>query len=104
MQGLLVIGSAERANVPAGGRLGLYGFGGSAHITAAQIALAQGIEVHVFTRGEDAKKFALELGCASVQGSYDPAPIPLDSSIIFAPVGDMVLPALASLVPGGTLA
>lgn len=92
-----------RANVPAGGRLGLYGFGGSAHITA-QIALAQGIEVHVFTRGDDAKKFALKLGCASVQNSYDPAPVPLDSSIIFAPVGDMVLPALASLVPGGTLA
>ncbi|MCD7112801.1 zinc-dependent alcohol dehydrogenase family protein [Limosilactobacillus agrestis] len=101
--GIIGYRAFERANVPAGGRLGLYGFGGSAHITA-QIALAQGIEVHVFTRGEDAKKFALELGCASVQGSYDPAPVPLDSSIIFAPVGDMVLPALASLVPGGTLA
>lgn len=97
--GIIGYRAFERANVPAGGRLGLYGFGGSAHIT-----LAQGIEVHVFTRGEDAKKFALELGCASVQGSYDPAPVPLDSSIIFAPVGDMVLPALASLVPGGTLA
>ena len=101
--GIIGYRAFERANVPAGGRLGLYGFGGSAHITA-QIARAQGIEVHVFTRGEDAKKFALELGCASVQGSYDPAPVPLDSSIIFAPVGDMVLPALASLVPGGTLA
>lgn len=101
--GIIGYRAFERANVPAGGRLGLYGFGGSAHITA-QIALAQGIEVHVFTRGEDAKKFALDLGCASVQGSYDPAPVPLDSSIIFAPVGDMVLPALASLVPGGTLA
>lgn len=101
--GIIGYRAFERANVPTGGRLGLYGFGGSAHITA-QIALAQGIEVHVFTRGEDAKKFALDLGCASVQGSYDPAPVPLDSSIIFAPVGDMVLPALASLVPGGTLA
>lgn len=101
--GIIGYRAFERANVPAGGRLGLYGFGGSAHITA-QIALAQGIEVHVFTRGEDAKKFALDLGCASVQGSYDPAPVPLDSSIIFAPVGDMVLPDLASLVPGGTLA
>ncbi|MBB1123665.1 zinc-dependent alcohol dehydrogenase family protein [Limosilactobacillus albertensis] len=101
--GIIGYRAFERANIPAGGRLGLYGFGGSAHITA-QIALAQGIEVHVFTRGEDAKKFALELGCSSVQGSYDPSPVPLDSSIIFAPVGDMVLPALASLVPGGTLA
>ncbi|MBD5807227.1 zinc-dependent alcohol dehydrogenase family protein [Limosilactobacillus walteri] len=101
--GIIGYRAFERANIPAGGRLGLYGFGGSAHITA-QIALAQGIEVHVFTRGEDAKKFALELGCASVQGSYDPSPVPLDSGIIFAPVGDMVLPALANLVPGGTLA
>lgn len=62
------------------------------------------MEVHVFTRGKDAQKFALQLGCASAQGAYDPSPVPLDSSIIFAPVGDMVLPALASLVPGGTLA
>ncbi|MBF0600483.1 zinc-dependent alcohol dehydrogenase family protein [Limosilactobacillus oris] len=101
--GIIGYRAFERANVPAGGRLGLYGFGGSAHITA-QIALAQGIEVHVFTRGKDAQKFALELGCASAQGAYDPSPVPLDSAIMFAPVGEMVLPALASLVPGGTLA
>lgn len=101
--GIIGYRAFERANVPAGGRLGLYGFGGSAHITA-QIALAQGIEVHVFTRGKDAQKFGLQLGCASAQGAYDPSPVLLDSAIIFAPVGDMVLPALASLVPGGTLA
>ena len=69
--GIIGYRAFERANVPAGGHLGLYGFGGSAHITA-QIALAQGIEVHVFTRGKDAQKFALELGCASAQGAYDP--------------------------------
>ena len=101
--GIIGYRAFERANIPAGGRLGLYGFGGSAHITA-QIALAQGIEVHVFTRGKDAQKFALQLGCASAQGAYDPSPVPLDSSIMFAPVGDMVLPALKSLTPGGTLA
>lgn len=101
--GIIGYRAFERANVPAGGRLGLYGFGGSAHITA-QIALAQGIEVHVFTRGKDAQRFGLQLGCASAQGAYDPSPVPLDSAIIFAPVGDMVLQALASLVPGGTLA
>lgn len=92
-----------RANVPQGGRLGLYGFGGSAHITA-QIAIAQGIEVHVFTRGKDAQKFALQLGCKSANGAYDLPPVPLDSSIIFSPAGPMVLPALEGLVPGGTLA
>lgn len=101
--GIIGYRAFERANVPAGGRLGLYGFGGSAHITA-QIALAQGIEVHVFTRGKDAQQFALDLGCRSAQGAYDPSPVLLDSSIIFAPVGKMVLPALANLVPGGTLA
>ena len=101
--GIIGYRAFERANVPAGGRLGLYGFGGSAHITA-QIALAQGIEVHVFTRGKDAQAFARQLGCASAQGAYDPAPVPLDSSIMFAPVGDMVPPALESLTPGGTLA
>lgn len=101
--GIIGYRAFERANVPAGGRLGLYGFGGSAHITA-QIALAQGIDVHVFTRGKDAQAFARQLGCASAQGAYDPAPVPLDSSIMFAPVGDMVPPALESLTPGGTLA
>lgn len=92
-----------RANVPAGGRLGLYGFGGSAHL-AAQLAIKQGIEVHVFTRGKDAQKFALELGCASAQGAYDRAPVPLDSAIMFSPAGAMVPNALANLAPNGTLA
>lgn len=101
--GIIGYRAYERANVPAGGRLGLYGFGGSAHITA-QIALAQGVEVHVFTRGADARKFALQLGCVSAKGAYDLSDVPLDSSIIFAPVGDIVLPALESLIPGGTLA
>lgn len=92
-----------RANVQAGGRLGLYGFGGSAHL-AAQLAIKQGIEVHVFTRGKDAQKFALELGCASAQGAYDRAPVPLDSAIMFSPAGAMVPNALANLAPNGTLA
>lgn len=92
-----------RANIPAGGKLGLYGFGGSAHITA-QLAIDQGMEVHVLTRGEDAKKFALKLGAKSVNGAYDLPPVKLDSSIIFAPVGDIVPKALEGLKPGGTLA
>ncbi len=92
-----------RAEIPPGGTLGIWGFGGSAHL-AAQIAIAQGAAVHVFTRGDDARDLALSLGAASAQDSYDPAPEPLDSAIIFAPVGDMVPPALAALGRGGTLA
>jgi alcohol dehydrogenase, propanol-preferring len=92
-----------RAEVPPGGTLGMWGFGGSAHL-AAQIAIAQGAAVHVFTRGDDARELALSLGASSAQDSYDPAPEPLDSAIIFAPVGDMVPSALAALGRGGTLA
>lgn len=92
-----------RAQLPPGGRLGLYGFGGSAHITA-QVALAQGAEVHVMTRGDRARELAIELGAASAQGAADPPPVPLDAAILFAPVGDLVLPALAALDRGGTLA
>jgi propanol-preferring alcohol dehydrogenase len=91
-----------RANLPDGGRLGLYGFGGSAHITA-QIALARGARVHVMTRSEDAQKLALELGAASAGGADASPPEPLDSAILFAPVGDLVPPALAALDRGGTL-
>lgn len=92
-----------RADLPPGGRLGIYGFGGSAHLTA-QVALAQGAEVHVMTRGALARELALALGAASAQGAADPSPVPLDSAILFAPVGELVLPALEALDRGGTLA
>lgn len=82
--------------------LGLYGFGGSAHITA-QVALALGMRVHVLTRGEDAQRLALQLGCSSAAGAYDMPPEPLDAAIIFAPVGAIALPALEALRPGGVL-
>jgi propanol-preferring alcohol dehydrogenase len=101
--GIIGYRSLLRADVPPGGRLGLYGFGGSAHITA-QVALAQGIEVHVMTRGAAAQELARTLGASSVQGSADQPPVPLDAAILFAPVGDLVLPALEALDRGGTLA
>lgn len=82
--------------------LGLYGFGGSAHITA-QVALALGMRVHVLTRGESSRQLALSLGCASAAGAYDMPPEPLDAAIIFAPVGDIVPPALRALRSGGVL-
>ncbi|GAA2982324.1 zinc-dependent alcohol dehydrogenase family protein [Lentilactobacillus parakefiri] len=101
--GIIGYRAYERANVPAGGTLGLYGFGGSAHLTA-QIAMKQGIEVHVLTRGEDARKFALQLGAASARGTYDMPPVKLDSAINYTPVGDVVPKAMEALKPGGTLA
>jgi alcohol dehydrogenase, propanol-preferring len=92
-----------RASLPEGGALGLYGFGGSAHLTA-QIALARGARVHVMTRASDAQELALALGAASAAGADARPPEPLDSAILFAPVGTLVPTALAALGPGGTLA
>jgi propanol-preferring alcohol dehydrogenase len=101
--GIIGYRALRRAELPPGGRLGIWGFGGSAHLTA-QVALAQGAAVHVFTRGAAARELALELGVDSAQGSYDPAPEPLDSAIIFAPAGELVPAALTALDRGGTLA
>ncbi len=100
--GIIGYRSLLRADLPPGGRLGIYGFGGSAHITA-QVALAQGAEVHVMTRGDQAQELAMALGAASAQGPADRPPVPLDSAILFAPVGELVLPALEALDRGGTL-
>jgi alcohol dehydrogenase, propanol-preferring len=101
--GIIGYHALKRAELPPGGRLGLYGFGGSAHL-AAQVALAQGATVHVLTRGEQAQQLARELGAASVGGAADMPPEPLDAAILFAPVGELVLPAMAALDRGGTLA
>jgi propanol-preferring alcohol dehydrogenase len=101
--GIIGYRALRRAEVPPGGTLGIYGFGGSAHL-AAQVAMAGGARVHVFTRAPAARELALELGAASAQDSFDPAPEPLDSAIIFAPVGDVVPPALRNLDRGGTVA
>jgi len=101
--GIIGYRALRRAELPPGGRLGIYGFGGSAHLTA-QVALAEGATVHVMTRSADARRLALELGAASAQGADDPPPEPLDAAILFAPVGTLVPPALAALDRGGTLA
>ncbi|MFO7398545.1 MAG: zinc-dependent alcohol dehydrogenase family protein, partial [Actinomycetales bacterium] len=92
-----------RCDLPPRGRLGIYGFGASAHITA-QIAMAQGASVYVMTRSPAAQELARELGAVFVGGSADMPPEPLDAAILFAPVGELVLPALEALDRGGTLA
>jgi propanol-preferring alcohol dehydrogenase len=71
--GIIGYRALRRAELPPGGTLGIWGFGGSAHLTA-QIAIAQGAAVHVFTRAEAARELALELGAESAQDSYDPPP------------------------------
>ena len=101
--GIIGYRALQRANLPEGGRLGIYGFGGSAHITA-QVALARGARVHVMTRAHEARALALELGVTSAGDATSPPPEPLDSAILFAPVGTLVPPALAALDRGGTLA
>ena len=99
--GIIGYRALKRAEVPQGGRLGIYGFGGSAHLTA-QVAIARGATVHVVTRSAAARELSLSLGAASASDKEPPEL--LDSAILFAPVGDLVPPALAALDRGGTLA
>ena len=101
--GIIGYRALRRTALPRGGRLGIYGFGGSAHLTA-QVALAEGATVHVMTRSAEARALALDLGAASAGGADDRPPEPLDAAILFAPVGDLVPTALEALDRGGTLA
>ncbi|HEY3501872.1 MAG TPA: zinc-binding alcohol dehydrogenase family protein [Actinocatenispora sp.] len=100
--GIIGYRALKRAELPPGGRLGIYGFGGSAHLTA-QLAIAQGARVHVLTRAAAARALALRLGAASARPADAAPPEPLDAAILFAPVGTLVPVALAALDRGGTL-
>lgn len=86
-----------------GDRLGLWGFGGSAHLTA-QVALAMGAELYVVTRSDSSRELAHRLGATWVGAPGDTPPAPLDAAISFAPSGDVVPDALVALGPGGVLA
>lgn len=101
--GIIGYRALRRAELPPRGRLGIYGFGGSAHLTA-QVALAQGAAVHVMTRSAEARELARHLGVTSVGDTYDVPPDKLDSAIVFAPVGEVVPAALGALDRGGTVA
>jgi propanol-preferring alcohol dehydrogenase len=100
--GIIGYRALRRSRLPTGGRLGIYGFGASAHL-AAQIALHEGATVHVLTRGERAQQLALDLGASSASDAYGEPPEPLDAAILFAPVGDLVPVAMRALARGGTL-
>ena len=92
-----------RSGIRPGGRLGLYGFGGSAHIVI-QIARHHGCEVCVVTRGGVHRELAESLGASWVGEAGQSPPAPLDAAILFAPAGELVPVALAALDRGGTLA
>jgi propanol-preferring alcohol dehydrogenase len=85
-------------------RLGLYGFGASAHIVA-QVARHEGRRVFAFTRAGDdqAQAFALELGAEWAGDALGPPPEELDAAIVFAPVGELVPAALAAVAKGGVV-
>ncbi len=101
--GIIGYRALQLSNLEAGGRLGLYGFGASAHIVI-QIARHMGCEVSVFTRAETHRRLARELGAAWVGAAGEQPPAPLDAAIIFAPAGKLVPEALRALRKGGTLA
>jgi propanol-preferring alcohol dehydrogenase len=101
--GIIGYRALSRAELPIGGRLGIYGFGASAHL-AAQIALYQGARVYVMTRSPEARRLALDLGATFAGGAEEEPPDPLDSAILFAPAGTLVPPAVRALDRGGTLA
>jgi len=86
-----------------GERLGLYGFGGSAHI-AIQVARHWGCEVYVFTRSEEHRKLARGLGAAWTGRAEEEPPAQINSAIIFAPAGSLVPEALRVLRKGGVVA
>jgi alcohol dehydrogenase, propanol-preferring len=100
--GIIGYRALRRTGLRPGGRLGIYGFGGSAHLTA-QVALHEGAEIHVMTRSAEARRLAIKLGAASVGGADAVPPAPLDAAIVFAPAGGIVPGALAALDRGGVL-
>jgi propanol-preferring alcohol dehydrogenase len=101
--GIIGYRALRLARVPDGGSLGIYGFGASAHI-AAQVALHEGLRVHVLTRGEANRALAERLGATSVGPADGQPPEPLDGAVLFAPAGELVPGAMRALDRGGTLA
>jgi propanol-preferring alcohol dehydrogenase len=101
--GIIGFRALRLSAVRPGQKLGLYGFGGSAHI-AIQVARYWGCEVYVFTRSKEHQQLARELGAEWVGRADEEPPHKLHSAVIFAPAGPLVLDALRVLERGGTLA
>lgn len=101
--GIIGYRALRRSSVPPAGRLGIFGFGSSAHVTI-QVAAHWGCEVFVFSRSARHQEQARRLGASWAGSSHDTPPGPVDGAVLFAPVGDLVLPAMRALKKGGTLA
>jgi len=101
--GIIGFRALRVAGVQPGERVGLYGFGASAHL-ALPVLLAWGCRVAVATRGEKHRKFAERLGAEWVGDALDRPPQQLDRAITFAPAGDVVIAALGALRKGGVVA
>ncbi len=100
--GIIGYRALKRSEIRPGGRLGLFGFGASAHVSI-QVARHWGCDVYVLTRGERHRSLAQEMGACWVGDATDPPPKRLDGAILFAPAGDLVPVALQALDRGGTL-
>lgn len=101
--GIIGYRALKKAGTARGRRIGIYGFGSSAHI-ACQVAVHLGAHVHVVTRSERARELALRLGAESARPPDEGAPEPLDGAVLFAPSGAVVPSALAALDRAGILA
>ncbi|HEY7037842.1 MAG TPA: zinc-dependent alcohol dehydrogenase family protein [Methylomirabilota bacterium] len=101
--GIIGYRALRRSQVSRGGRLALFGFGSSAHITL-QVARHWGCTVYAVTRDVAHRRLALDLGARWAGGTHEPLPERMDAAIIFAPAGDLVPVALQSLEKGGTVA
>jgi propanol-preferring alcohol dehydrogenase len=101
--GIIGFRSIRVAGVEKGDRVGLFGFGASAHLAIA-VLRAWKCEVYVSTRGASHRQLASSLGAAWVGNEVDKPPVELDRAITFAPSGDVVIAALASLRKGGVVA
>jgi propanol-preferring alcohol dehydrogenase len=101
--GIIGYRSLKISGIRPGERLGLIGFGASAHL-AIQVARHRGIRVYAFTREERHRRLALELGAEWAGEAFEDPGVPLDAAVIFAPAGDLIPTALARLARGATLA
>jgi propanol-preferring alcohol dehydrogenase len=101
--GIIGFRSLRVAEVRPGDRVGLFGFGASAHLAIEVLKFWQ-CEVYVSTRGSSHRELARSLGATWVGDATDRPPVPLDCAVTFAPSGDVVLAALASLRKGGIVA
>jgi propanol-preferring alcohol dehydrogenase len=101
--GIIGYRSYRLSGAHSGTRLGLYGFGASAHLVL-QLARYEGCEIYVFTRAQAHRDLARKLGAVWVGAAENTPPHPLDAAIIFAPAGALVPHALRALRKGGTLA